>query len=292
MKGCNQSFLGVLIGIFLLLQFSGCTSINPDSDYLEQLQSTTYSFSYEKYNNVLNRFVNNKGFVDYRALQQNRSDIDHFYAQIAVFSPDNHSNLFETEDARLAYWINSYNASVILAVVDNYPIDGVADVKPPWVLFFMPSKSGFFLFQRFTYGGVKTSLYYLENGILRDRFTDPRVHFALNCASRSCPELPLEPFYPDRIQEQLEAETRKFINDKRNVYFDSDANILHLSSIFKWYKKDFLEYLQITYPDMEPSLKNYILLYLGTENASRLLAVSNETRIRFLDYDWGLNDQK
>jgi hypothetical protein len=96
-------------------------------------------------------------------------------------------------------------------VLHNYPISSVESVAPPAPLFSLSEQKRFF-FQRFTCGTVETSLYSLEHSVIRKRFADPRCHYALNCASSSCPQLPRVPFYPDRLDEQLEFESKKFIN--------------------------------------------------------------------------------
>ena len=186
----------------------------------ERTEVTVDHFDYSSYERLLARYVNTHGLVDYAGLSTHQEEVERFYTQIASYSPDSHPGLFADEDARLAYWINSYNLTTIKGVLYNYPITSVADVDPPSFFFFFPSKSGFFFFQRFTYGGVETSLYFLENKVIRKRFSDPRYHFGLNCASSSCPKLPNVPFYPDRLNEQLDREAFAFINDKNNVRYD------------------------------------------------------------------------
>ena len=158
------------------------------------------------------------------------------------------------------------------------------------VLFFFPDKSGFFYFQRFTYGTVETNLYYLENEVIRARFQDPRLHFALNCASSSCPPLPREPFIPERLNQQLDREARAFINDTNNVRFDSSQNILYLNSIFKWYEDDFVAWLRQNRSTKNPTLTDYVRLYLDKPARDDLGAHPEPATIEFLPYDWGLND--
>ena len=216
--------------------------------------------------------------------------MDRFYGQIAAYSPDSHPQLFPDDDDRLAYWINSYNLTTIQGVLYNYPISSVGDVKPPPLLFFFPGNSGFFFFQRFMYGGVETSLYNLENKVIRKRFSDPRYHFGLNCASRSCPRLPNVPFYPDRLDEQLDSEAIEFINDKRNVRYDGQDKVLYLSAIFDWYEKDFLNWLNKKNPSRQPTIVDYILLYLDDEDADLINRDRTSLRIKYLSYDWTLND--
>lgn len=279
------------VGILLTLSFlSSCTSIRPISTIeVQQLNAVPQTFTYDSYADVLQQFAHN-GLVDYGLLIKNPESLEIFYAQIAAVSPDSHPQLFPTKEHRLAYWINAYNASVLKGVTENYPIDSVADVEEPFLLFFFPSKSGFFFFQRFTYGGKETSLYYLENGVIRDRFREPRIHFALNCASQSCPDLPGQPFVPEKLETQLDYETKKFINDKEHLVYDKENNILYLSSIFKWYKADFVDHLIAHHPAVQPTLVNYVLLYLETPLKNQILANESTLQIDFLPYDWKLNN--
>lgn len=276
--------------ILLLFFTVGCTSINPPVNLSTRAVNDVEDFDYRSYTALLEQYVNAEGMVDYTGLSRNQHDVDSFYQQIASFSPDSHPHLFTDENARLAYWINSYNFTAIKGVLHNYPIASVADVKPPPLFFFFPSKSGFFFFQRFTYGGAETSLYYLENKVIRKRFSDPRYHFGLNCASRSCPELPNVPFYPDRLDEQLDGEAADFINDERNVRYDRPQKILYLSAIFDWYQKDFLNWLKEKATRPQPTMVDYILVYLNDEDADLVKKDRASLSIRYLPYDWALND--
>lgn len=280
-----------VVPIFLVVALAaGCTSIRPPltSDGLAPAAIDT--FDYSTYERLLSTRVDENGLVDYSALQSNHADLDLFYQQIAAYSPDSHPYLFSDENARLAYWINSYNLTTIKGVLHNYPITSVEEVAPPLLLFFFPSKSGFFFFQRFTYGGVETSLYNLENSIIRKRFADPRYHFALNCASSSCPRLPRVPFYPDRLDEQLEAEAEEFIKSSANVRYDRHRKTLHLSAIFDWYEKDFVNWLELIAPGQNLTIVDYVLGYLDEETAASISRDRQTLRIQYLPYDWRLND--
>lgn len=286
---CNSSFYFILCALLFL---TGCTAINPVTSDLEKFSSVEGDeFTYEPYADVLMRYVDESGLVNYPALKSTPAKLDSFYTQLSLKSPDSHPELFPTRNHRLAYWLNAYNATVLKGVVEYYPIESVVDVKPPAFLFFLPSKSGFFLFQRFTYGGHQTNLYYLENTVIRGRFAEPRIHFALNCASRSCPQLPGIPFLPERLEEQLERESHVFINDPRRVRYDVADNTLYLSSIFAWYERDFTGWLKNEHPEKEPTLLEYILIYLNEDTVRTIRLQKNTPGIVVLPYDWGLNSQ-
>ena len=283
----------VVLVLTLLFLAAGCTTIRPplivDGSQPEEALQT---FDYDSYERLLAGYVDEHGLVDYDGLKNNPGDLDLFYQQISSYSPDSHPHLFVDEDARLAYWINSYNFTTIIGVLHNYPIDSVAEVPPPALLFFFPSKSGFFFFQRFTYGGAQTSLYNLENRVIRKRFADPRYHFGLNCASSSCPQLPRVPFYPDRLDEQLDKETVKFITSVENVRYDALANTLYLSAIFDWYEQDFVNWLEMSSPGQGLDIVDYVIRYLDKDISALITRAGDTLRIEYLPYDWGLNDQR
>lgn len=273
--------------LFLAAVLAGCTTIRP-SVGPESLALPPPASFHRDLDLVLARFVNDLGQVDYAGLERRPDDLERYYALLTRYSPDSHPRLFPTRAAELAYWINAYNASVLKTVLAHYPIESVADVRPPPILSLLtPHKSGFFFFQRVTFGGKTTSLYYLEHGVIRRRFADPRVHFALNCAARGCPRLPREAFHPDRLDEQLDRAARSFLSEQRNLRIDRAGRAVYLSSIFDWYGGDFLAWLE---KQGGGTLLDYVARYAPAAQANEL-AEAGPWELRFLPYDWRLNDQ-
>jgi len=180
---------------------------------------------------------------------------------------------------------------VIKTVLTYYPISGVGDIRPPLLFFFLPQKSGFFLFQRVTFGGETTSLYFLEHRVIRKRFADPRMHFALNCASGGCPRLPRQAFTAEHLDEQLDHEARKFLAEERNLVINHEKKTVSLSSIFEWYESDFLTWLQHKFSGRKATLLDYVALYVSAEKAGELQRAASYA-VRFIPYDWRLNDQR
>ncbi len=270
--------------------FSACTTIAPiDSNIvLEDPQR----FSHKDFDRVLYHFVNDEGRVNYSGLKAEPEQFERYYQKIATYSPDNNPTLFKNRSDQLAYSINAYNAAVIKTVLSYYPISSVEDVKPPLALFFLPDKAGFFLFQKPTFGQATTSLYYLENSVIRERFHDPRVHFALNCASGGCPKLPRYAFDGDQLDQQLDFEARKFFSETRNFKIDHDRKIIYLSSILDWYRDDFVVWFRENHPQQEASLINYVALHLDAKRSEFLRNQGTTYSLEFVPYDWGLNDQK
>ena len=275
-----------ILGALALLV--ACTTVHPP---VPPSAPANAGFSHEDFDAFLLRFVNDRGRVDYTAALANRADLDRYLAQLAAVSPDSHPQRFPGEHDRLAYWLNAYNTSAISILLAHYPISSVNDVRPPRVFFFLPGRAGFFLFRRVVLGGKRTTLYSLENGLVRKRFLEPRVHFALNCAAKSCPRLPARAFTGPDLEAQLERETRRFVAEDRNVRFDPARRTLYLSSIFKWYEEDFTRWLAERRPGAERSLRGYVLLYLPETKAAPIRDCA-DCEVEFVRYDWGLNDQR
>lgn len=276
--------------ILAIVTLTGCTVIQPIKTK-RMTDAPDRPFSHADFDRVLGRFVDERGLVDYRTLSDNADVLESYYRLIAAYSPDSHPELFPGQDHQLAYWINAYNAAAIKTVLTRYPIGSVLDFKAPVLFFFLSDKAGFFFFQRLSFGGQSTSLFYLENKVIRKRFHEPRVHFALNCASMGCPRLPQTAFSGEMLEWQLEMATRRFLSEARNFNIDHDTRTIHLSSIFKWFRKDFTDWYKQHYPDKKASLLSYILRYLPPEKGNALKKAAGRYTIEYIPYDWRLNDQ-
>lgn len=238
---------------------------------------------------VLREHVDDSGRVDYRRLQAAPEALERYYARLAASSPDRDPNRFPSRADRLAYWINGYNAAVMVSVLRAYPISSVEDLAPGWHLFFLPDLAGFFYLRQPVFGGEAIDLHGVENDIVRERFADPRIHFALNCASRGCPRLPREPFRAEALNAQLDREARRFFAEARNLEIDDAARVIHLSPILDWYQDDFLSWLAHR-GETDPQLLDYVAQYVDAATGARLRGAGRGYAIRFRDYDWALND--
>lgn len=279
---------GAFVLVAAAVAMTGCTTLPVPA---WQGEGGDAPFSNTDLDSFLARFVDDAGGVDYPGAKRDRGDLSRYVGRVAVVSPDSRPALFTSDDDRLAYWINAYNAWVLHAVLERYPIASVRDVRPPRPLFFLPRLAGFFYLQRVTVGGEEMSLLDLENRLVRKRFADPRIHFALNCASESCPRLLRHAFHGDGLERALEAEARHFVGDPRNVRIRPEAGVVHLSSIFDWYEEDFVGWMEAQHPTAPATLLGYLALYLN-EDASARLASCTDCRIEFIPYDWTLNDQE
>jgi hypothetical protein len=235
------------------------------------------AFDYSSYARALEQAVTPEGRVRYRELKQNPEALEEFVRQLAASSPENRPAFFPTGEAQMAYWINAYNAFVLHEVVKNYPVESVRDLK-------FGFGTLFFKRRRLVAGGKRYSLDDIEHGILRRRYPDARIHFALNCAAASCPHLRREPYVAEKLEAQLEDAALAFIQRQENVWMRGD--VLFLSALFDWYKEDFLR--DAAKSGGRASVVDYVSRYLPAETAERVRKES--PRIEFYNYDWALND--
>ena len=169
---------------------------------------------------------------------------------------------------RLAFWINAYNAFAIKGILDGYsPQTRVGQWR-------------YFIGQTYRVGGESINLYDLEKKLLIPDFRELRIHFAIVCASQSCPKLRSQAFTADRLEAQLEENARTFINDPAKNRFDREHHIAYLSKIFEWFEPDFRTHAE--------SLLNYVRRYVNDQELAADLA-TQPYRVEFLEYDWRLN---
>ena len=213
-----------------------------------------------------------RGGVDYGGLREDRRDLEAFLLHVARSRP---ASL--PEDERLAFLVNAYNAYVVKAVIDRYPgLRSVRDVD------------GFFDEQTFRVGGEYRTLDEIETAA---REIDERVHFAVVCASTSCPDLRGEAYTGARIDEQLEDQTHRFLADPtKGLRYDAAANDLHLSSIFKWYAQDFTGGSRIVAFFARGGILEWVIEHAGDRDLAETLR-KREPSIVYMDYDWSLNDR-
>jgi Protein of unknown function, DUF547 len=209
--------------------------------------------NYDNFNALLQKNVNSAGVVNYKNLKANEAELR---AVTDQFSAEKSSENW-SKNERLAFWINSYNAFTLQLVVDNYPLKKITDLDggKPWDV------------KRIDIGGEKYSLNQIENEIIRPKFKDARVHFALNCAAKSCPPLLNQVFLPATLDKQLASRTRQFVRSKN---MDLAENSVNISKIFDWYKTDFGE----------------IIAFL---NKYSTVKIAPNATIEFKEYDWSLN---
>ena len=215
----------------------------------------TEAIDHALWDDLLHKYVDQEGNVDYKNLKNEINILEDYLAMLSKNVPDNTS----TKNDSLVFYINLYNAATVKLILDNYPLKSIKNIKKPWAKKWISLGDNF------------VSLGHIEHKVLR-KMNEPRIHFAINCASYSCPKLLNEAFIPSKLEAQLELLTKAFINDSKRNTISKDQ--LKLSNIFKWYKKDFTA---------SGSLVAYIDAYTTQD-------ISSAARITFIKYNWNLNE--
>ncbi|MBI3008145.1 MAG: DUF547 domain-containing protein [Candidatus Omnitrophica bacterium] len=219
-------------------------------------------FEHSLYGEVLAKFVDD-GNVDYVTLRNNPALLNDYLRKTAELDPKELASMTRYE--RLAFYINVYNALTLKVIIDHYPVKSIKDIPGVWDKI------------KFKVAGSEFSLNQIEHEILRKEFKEPRIHFALVCASIGCPKLSNEPFNGIDMNKQLDRKAHNFINDKTKVRLDKDNKILYLSSIFKWFKEDFGDVVEFAGRHLPEDDVRFVK--------------EKKPRIKYLDYDWSLNEK-
>lgn len=220
--------------------------------------------SHELLNQLLKDYVVEDAF-NYQGLKRDSLKLNSYLKQLSSQPP----SPGWSENEELAYWINAYNAFTLKLIVDNYPIKSITDLHPT---IHIPVLNTVWHKKFFKIGGELTSLDEIEHQILRKKFDEPRIHFAINCASVSCPPLRNEAYVAEKLDIQLNEQARNFINDStRNKLMTDNPEI---SKIFSWFSDDFKK---------DQNLIDYLNQYSN-------IKISQDADLDYLEYDWSLND--
>ena len=244
--------IGIVVLPFFLL--FNCFGQKPSEVHYENSVETLEHSSWDM---LLKKYVDDNGNVNYKNFKNDADKLNNYLDHLAK-NPI--SNVAKKEE-RLAYYINLYNAGTVQLILENYPLESIKDIVRPWGK------------DKVMIGDDKYSLGEIEHDVLR-KMNEPRIHFAINCASFSCPKLSNEAFTASKMEEQLEEATSGFINDPTKNKIT--ANSVELSKIFKWYKGDFTG---------KNTLIDYINKYSDKE-------ISKDSEIAYLTYDWRLNEKR
>ena len=247
-----------LAGFAILINTDSEANILPMWDASDE--SSTKVIDHTIWQELLDSYLSTEvphgiNLFDYAALKSNSDDrekLSIYLKDLAAIDPRTFS---KTE--QMAYWINLYNALTIFVIIPRYPIESIKDIKSgifdfgPWNL------------ELFQLQGEKLTLNHIEHGILRPLWNDPRVHYAVNCASLGCPNLSPEAYRSDNLERLLEQGARNYINHPRGVQVQDGELIV--SSIYEWFKADFggtdagvfAHLRQYASPDLDDILANY-----------------------------------
>ncbi len=253
-------------------------------------EAQSFGHSHSIYDALLKKHVRN-GRVDYKGFKTSSDDFDTYLRELASVNERDYAGWSREE--KLAFWINAYNSFTIKAVIDNYPIKGS-------VFSLYPRNSirhidGVWDKLQFQAVGRKVTLEEIEHEILRKQFNEPRIHFAIACASLGCPDLGSEAYKADKINKQLESAAIEFINNpQKGVSINPADNNLKISKIFKWFGEDFIDGTGKTPLFNDRDTKDRAVLNLITNHLKsdegRAFLERNQFKISYLNYDWSLNE--
>ncbi len=237
-------------------------------------------FDYTDYETVLSKYVSDEGFVDYEGLKNDREALDRFNASLGDVSPATYNSWSESE--RLAFLINAYNSLTLVSIIDNYPVESIRKIGGVW--------NG----RRFPVAGQEVTLNNIEHDTIRVLFSEPRIHFAVNCASIGCPILRNEPFTGEALDTQLDEQVNVSFDGDLHFRIDRQENKVYLSAVFKWFGEDWepgfsQEESLPGLNDRETAFANFASQYVGPEDREFLMRGGYD--IAFIDWDWGLNEQ-
>jgi len=221
---------------------------------------------------IIDRYRDPQGKVNYFALMADKSMVD--YAETLS---DFDLNTLKTREAKLAFWINSYNALSIYGVVKKLQRDPDFASKGNTSWF---GRVRFFALQKFNVGGNEYTLRNIEDKIRKD-FEDPRIHFALNCSSLGCPLLKEGLYSAGNIDNELNAATRLYLSSQEGLRLDREEGVLYVSMIFKWYKKDF--------EATGKTVIEYIYEYAPDHIRAFIDEMKQNIKLKNIEYDWALN---
>ena len=258
----------LLLLVFSLFNYSNVSNI----------KNTSIPIDHTVFDNLLKKHVAVDGAVNYKGFIEDKVEFEKYLTLLK----NNHPNKRNwSKEEQLAYWINAYNAFTVKLIIDHYPVKSIKDIKSGVVFVNSVWDIKFINIEEQEY-----DLNNIEHGIIRKEFDEPRIHFAVNCASYSCPRLRNEAFTAEKLEAQLEDQTRKFFNDTRKNQIISKDKII-LSSILKWYSTDFTE-------------KGFLSRLFGGNGRSEKLIrfvnpyvdidISKNAEVEFMDYRWDLNE--
>lgn len=247
----------LILALFLSFSCSGPKAI----------AGTAGSPDHQTWDQLLQSHVNDEGWVDYKGMIQDSSKLNQYLNDLESHPPGKKWS----DNERMTYWINAYNAYTVQLIIRNYPVKTIKEIggslykiNTSWDLKFIKI------------AGEKLDLNNIEHKKLRKQFDDPRIHFAIVCASYSCPRLLNRAFTAEKLDQQLDFLAKDFLMDQRKNQVSADK--LQLSKIFNWYKGDFTG-------KKHKNIISYIQQYTEVK-------IDPEAEIVWNDYKWDLNEQK
>jgi hypothetical protein len=236
-----------------------------------------FDHSHGKFNLLLQthvKFKNKQSFINYLKIKKNSVSLENYLKSLSSVSKKEFKKF--SKDEQLAFLINAYNAFTIKIIIDNYPVKSIKDIGS---FFTNTWKMKFF-----TLLEEKSHLDNIEHNLIRKQFNEPRIHFAVNCASIGCPSLQRKAFTAKNLNILLESATNNFLSNTTKNKFEKNKKEIKLSKIFKWYGEDFKKKFG--------SIEKFIAKYLTSNSNDQKNIINEKFSLTWTDYDWKLNESK
>ena len=299
----NHKHTASVLGFLLCFAATGPEVIASGTEepvYVPSVRSINHDHA--AWTKVLSRYVTvdrGTSVVDYKRLKANQRELDSYIETLQSVASTEFREF--SGDQRLAFLINAYNAFTLRLILNNYPdklaktetkiVDGKSQTISIRSIRNIPVSRGFsnlgaspWKDKFFKLFSDDHSLDEIEHEMIRAKFNEPRIHFAVVCASIGCPMLRAEAYVADRLKDQLEDATISFLKLRPEHRFDPKTKTLYLSSIFDWYGKDFEK--------TGGTVKEFVASKIASNPDEAKLIGGDDTKIKFLDYDWSLNEKK
>jgi len=242
-----------------MIQAINITKLTTIENEIKTAESTPENLSttpnHDLWNSILKSNVSSSGKVNYPNMKSNLNEIEAYITTLESLSDQS----TWSKNEKLAYWINIYNVATVKLIIENYPITSITTINngKPWDK------------KVVSISGKPYTLNRIENDIIRPRFNEPRIHFAINCAAISCPKIMNSAFTADKLNDQLTTQTTAFINGSKNSI---SSNTVEISKLFEWYAADF-----------GVSIIDYLNKYTPTK-------INSTATITYKEYNWDLNE--
>ena len=263
-----------------------------DSDMQDQLDmDITAPVVSTEIKKLLTTYIDENGLVNYQNLRRRRVELKPIEKQLNNIHPAKYISWSENE--RIAFWINNYNIFTLKLIVDNYPIDpfikwpiypknSIMQIRGPWTKHY------------YKVMGLEYTLREIEKDMLMDKFGDPRICFALSLANIAAPPLLNEPYIPEKLDEQLDKQIKKYLSSPRGLKIDHAARTIHMSAIFKLNEKHFINKYGLIkkFRNKKPNIRaflNFAVNYIDPDDAKRIQ--DGDYKVEFIRYNWTLNEQ-
>lgn len=232
--------------------------------------------SHSEYSTILKKYVV-KGKVNYKELKED-SALNDYLDKMKNINPDTISD----RQNQLAFWINIYNAYTLKIINDNYPLKSINDLHSGGLIIGTIFSTTIWDDDFVIVNNKRLTLNEIEHDIIRPIYKDPRAHFALVCASVSCPPLRPEAYEGSKLDKQLNDQAKIFLNDTSKNYFDVDNKKAYISKIFDWFNDDF--------GNNDEEILIFIAKFIDPAIAAEIKIIPSQWDIKHLKYDWGLNE--